>query len=199
MSTFLLQLLLTLCSLPTPPRLHALTCTPRGARSAPSAAHSRPPPLLRQMVAKPLSERLDKPAADWASSFEGRERAGKTGARIRRPNVAGAADVSAASPELASVARGAWTVPIRLPTAEVPVPSSHVRGVFSGPCGGERGSAVRISTEQSVLGVLGPGPMVGEVVRGFRKISIPKGPGQDPAGTKGLTSQVNSSGLARPA
>ena len=71
MSTFLLQLLLTLCSLPTPPRRHALTCTPRGARSAPSAAHSRPPPLLRQMVAKPLSERLDKPAVHKASSFEG--------------------------------------------------------------------------------------------------------------------------------
>ena len=85
------------------------------------------------MVAKPLSERLDKPAVHKASSFEGHARAGVTGARIRQPNVAGAADVSAASPELASVARGAWTVPIRLPTAEVPVPSSYVRGVFSGP------------------------------------------------------------------
>ena len=105
MSTFLLQLLLTLCSLPTPPRRHALTCTPRGARSAPSAAHSRPPPLLRQMVAKPLSERLDKPAVHKASSFEGHARAGVTGARIRQPNVAGAADVSAASPELASQRR----------------------------------------------------------------------------------------------
>jgi hypothetical protein len=139
------------------------------------------------MVAKPLSERLDKPAVHKASSFEGHARAGVTGARIRQPNVAGAADVSAASPELASVARGAWTVPIRLPTAEVPVPSSYVRGVFSGPCGGERGPAVRISTEQSVLEVLGPGPMVGEVVRGFRKISIPKCTVQYPVGAKGLT------------
>ena len=186
MSTLLLQLLLTFYSLHTPSRRHARTCTPHSDRFGRPAALSRPLPLLRQMVAKPLSERLDKPAADWASSFEGRERAGKTGARIRRPNVAGAADVSAASPELASVARGAWTVPIRLPTAEVPVPSSYVRGVFSGPCGGERGPAVRISTEQSVLGVLGPGPMVGEVVRGFRKISIPEDNICYPVGTKGF-------------
>ena len=68
------------------------------------------------------------------------------------------------------------------------MPSSYVRGVFSGPCGGERGRAVRISTdtEQSVLEVLGPGPMVGEVVRGFRKISIPKVNGRSPVGTKGV-------------
>ena len=140
------------------------------------------------MVAKPLSERLDKPAVHKASSFEGHARAGVTGARIRQPNVAGAADVSAASPELASVARGAWTVPIRLPTAEVPVPSSYVRGVFSrghaGARGGQRSGSD--STEQSVLEVLGPGPMVGEVVRGFRKISIPKCTGLYPVGAKGL-------------
>jgi hypothetical protein len=49
------------------------------------------------------------------------------------------------------------------------VPSSYVRGVFSGPCGGERGRAVRISTEQSVLEVLGPGLMVGEGRAGLPK------------------------------
>ena len=65
-----------------------------------------------------------------------------------------------------------------------------MRGVFSGPCGGERGPAVRISTEQSVLEVLGPGPMVGEVVRGFRKISIPKCTVRYPVGTKGLNAMV---------
>ena len=68
------------------------------------------------------------------------------------------ADVSAASAELASAARGAWTVPIPLPTAEVPMPSSYVRGVFSGPCGGRRGRAVRISTVSKVLGPEGVGP-----------------------------------------
>jgi hypothetical protein len=68
------------------------------------------------------------------------------------------------------------------------VPSSYVRGVFSGPCAGARGGqrSGSLDTEQSVLEVLGPGPMVGEVVRGFRKISIPKGNVRYPVGTKGL-------------
>jgi len=172
MSTLLLQLLLTYYSLHAPPRRHARTCTPRGDRFGRSAAHSRPLPLLRQMVAKPLSERLDKHAVHKASSFEGRTRTGVTGARTRQPTVADEADVSAASAELASAARGAWTVPIPLPTAEVPMPSSYVRGVFSGPCGGRRGRAVRISTVSKVLGPGGSGPTTGAGWRGRYKFSI---------------------------
>ena len=82
------------------------------------------------------------------------------------------ADVSAASAELASAARGAWTVPIPLPTAEVPMPSSYVRGVFSGPCGGRRGRAVRISTVSKVLGPEGVGPTPRPSWRGRYKFSI---------------------------
>ena len=92
MSTLLLQLLLTYYSLHAPPRRHARTCTPRGDRFGRSAAHSRPLPLLRQMVAKPLSERLDKHAVHKASSFEGRTRTGVTGARTRQPTVADEAE-----------------------------------------------------------------------------------------------------------
>ena len=32
------------------------------------------------------------------------------------------------------------------------MPSSYVRGVFSGPCGGRRGRTVRISTVSKVIG-----------------------------------------------